>query len=320
MGTNQGFGKVIMFNEHFVVYGIPAIASAIDRATTSSVEPWDGKSECDEGHCGFVPGMCLVDDRPETPGYKVEKFEEQRESVNYILKAMDLDLAENPLRVKLGGDLICASGLGASAASCTAMARALSEHFDMGLDDARINEIAYQGERGYHGTPSGIDNTAATYGGMIWFIKGENKTLERLSMSQPVEIVVGNTGLTAKTTEVVADVRARKEEEPERFARIFKESEDLATYARKAIGEADIQGIGMLMDMNHELLQQIDVSCEELDLLVDIARNNGAIGAKMTGTGRGGNMIALTPGKDRQEKVARAIEAEGFEVLRTRIG
>jgi mevalonate kinase len=306
MGKGRGFGKVILFNEHFVVYGVPSIVSAIDRATTSTVEPFKGK------------GWSLDDRREATPNYKEDKLEQQNESIERILKAAGVDSTKNPIKITLGGDLVAASGIGASAASCVAIARALSDEFNLRFSDERINEIAYEGERAYHGAPSGVDNTAATYGGLIWFVKG--RPIELIKIKKLVEIVMGNTGVVTDTKLAVAGVRERKEKYPKKYAKIFKEAEDLAYKARKALESYDLKAVGKYMDENHKQLQAIELSCEELDFLVGIARKHGAIGAKLTGGGLGGNMVALTPGRELQEKVARAIEKEGFEVLRTEIG
>ena len=308
MGKGSGFGKVILFNEHFVVYGVPAIVSAIDKSTTATVEPFEGK------------GWTLDDRRPATPGYKEEKLEQQKDSTERILKAAGVDPTRNPIKITLGGDLVAASGIGASAASCVAIARAVSDEFNLGFSDERINEIAYEGERGYHGTPSGIDNTAATYGGLIWYVRGTPPTFERIELKEPVEIVMGNTGIVANTAAAVAGVRERKEKYPKKYEELFEAAEKLVREARRALEGFDLKRVGELMDENHKLLQAIEVSCKELDFLVELARQHGAYGAKMTGGGLGGNMVALTPGKELQERVARAIEREGFEVLRTRIG
>jgi len=306
MGKGRGFGKVILFNEHFVVYGVPSIVSAIDRATTATVEPSNGK------------GWSLDDRREATPNYKEDKLEQQKESIERVLKAAGVDSTKNPIKITLGGDLVAASGIGASAASCVAIARALSEEFNLRFSDERINGISYEGERAYHGAPSGVDNTAATYGGLIWFVKG--RPIEMIKIKKPVEVVMGNTGVVTDTKAAVAGVRERKEKYPEKYAKIFKEAEDLAYKARKALESYDLKAVGKYMDENHKQLQGIELSCKELDFLVDIARKHGAIGAKLTGGGLGGNMVALTPGRELQEKVARAIEKEGFEVLRTKIG
>ncbi|KAA0001837.1 MAG: mevalonate kinase [Thermoplasmata archaeon] len=303
MGIGYGYGKVILFNEHFVVYGIPAIASAIDKKTIAEVKKCEGKD--------FI----IHDDREATPGYKEEKLEQQKESIIRIKKAMGID---DCIEIWLHGDLKAASGVGASAASCAAIARAIADEFGLNLSDERINEIAYEGEKAYHGSPSGIDNTCATFGGLVWFIKG--KGMERLQIEKPVEIVMGDTGIVANTKKAVAGVRERKEKYKEKYEQIFNEAEKLAYEAREALLKMDWEKVGQLMNKNHELLQQIEVSCKELDFLVEIARENGAYGAKMTGGGLGGYMVALTPGEELQEKVAKAIEKEGFYALRTKIG
>lgn len=306
MGEGKGYGKVILFNEHFVVYGVPSIVSAIEKATIAIVEHTD------------EPSWVLDDCRLATLGYKEDKFKQQVDSIERVLKAAGVDATKTPINITLEGDLVAASGVGASAASCVAIARALSDEFNFYFSNEKVNEIAYEGEKAYHGTPSGVDNTAATYGGLIWFIRG--KPIERISIKHPVEIVIGNTGLVANTEAAVAGVRERKQKYPEKYDKIFKEAEELAYMAKKALVDCDLKAVGKLMDKNHELLKAIEVSCKELDFLVELARSHGAYGAKMTGGGLGGSMVALTPGKDLQDRVARTIESEGFEPLMTRIG
>ena len=240
-----------------------------------------------------------------------------------MLRTMGMNPEKAALEISLGGNLPGFSGIGASAASSVAIARAISEEFKMNLSDEKINEIAYEAEKAYAGTPSGIDNTAATYGGLIWFkrnLSGGSNSIEKLSIRKPVEIVMGNTGIVADTKEMVAGVAARKKKNPEKYDALFKLAEDLVTTARKSLKEFDLRKVGNLMSENHRLLQKIDVSCKELDYLVNLARERGAFGAKLTGGGGGGCMVALTPGKELQRTVAAAMETEGFQVLRTMIG
>ena len=233
---------------------------------------------------------------------------------------MDIDSSKKGLEIILDGTLYCASGIGASAASCVAIARAISEHFNLNLSDEEINEVAFEGEKGYHGSPSGIDNTASTFGGLIWFEKGENQVMDKISIPTPIEVVMGNTGKVANTAAAVAGVRERREKNPEKYKEIFDRAENIAYLARNALKNEDHRELGKLMNENHKLLQQIEVSSRELDFIVKLARDNGAIGAKLTGGGLGGSIIALTPDKNLQEDVANAIEKEGFQTLRTVIG
>ena len=307
-GEGIGFGKAILFNEHFVVYGIPAIVSAIGKYTVAKIEPTN------------KPGWNLNDNRKATPNYKEEKIAQQKVSIDNIVKKMDIDLSKNGLEITLDGNLYCASGIGASAASCVAIARALSDHLELNLSDEEMNDIAYEGEKGYHGTPSGIDNTASTFGGLIWFEKGENNVMDKISPPTPIEVVMGNTGKVSNTTDAVAGVRERKEKNPDKYNEIFDRAENIAYLAKDALIDEDYREIGKLMNENHKLLQQIEVSSRELDFLVKLARERGAYGAKLTGGGLGGNIIALTPGRDLQDEVATAIEKEGFQTLQTVIG
>ena len=233
---------------------------------------------------------------------------------------MNLDLSKKGVEITLEGNLYCASGIGASAASCVAIVRALSDHFSLNLSDDEINGVAYEGEKGYHGNPSGVDNTASTYGGLIWFQKEDSNAIDRIAIPSPIEIVIGNTGKVANTAAAVAGVKERKEKNAEKYKEIFDRAENIAYLAKDALQDEDHKEVGKLMNENHKLLQQIEVSSRELDFLVNVAREHGALGSKLTGGGLGGNIIALTPGKELQEKVTNAIEKEGFQTMKTVIG
>ncbi len=310
MGRGSGFGKVILFGEHFVVHGVPGIVSAIDSTA-------DAKAR------RIGEGITVKDERLGARAYTEKKRSQQEESIERMLKTMGINPEKASLEIWLGGNLPGFSGIGASAASSVAIARAIAEEFEMKMSDARVNEIAYEAEKAYAGTPSGIDNTAATYGGLIWFkrnLGGGPNTIERLGIREPVDIVIGNTGIVADTKAMVAGVAERKKRNPEKYNPLFEQAEGLAFAARKALEGFDLRKVGELMNDNHHLLQEIKVSCEELDYLVNTARERGAFGAKLTGGGGGGCMVALTPGKELQKAVAVAIEKEGFEVLRTKIG
>lgn len=268
-------------------------------------------------------GWVLEDDRPANPGYKIEKLDHQKESIERVLSAAGFNASKENVRITLGGDLKAVGGVGASAAVCVSIARALNEEFELGFDDERVNQIAYEGEKAYAGTPSGIDNTASTYGGLLRFAKnmegGEN-SIELIEVMEPIRIVMGNTGITANTKAAVAGVRARREEMPEEYALIFAQSRLLADEAYEALKAYDLTRVGELMNHNHELLCSISVSHPKLDELVRIARDRGALGAKMTGGGLGGYMVALTPESSLQEDVAGAMREAGFEALQTTIG
>jgi mevalonate kinase len=310
MGRGSGFGKTILFGEHFVVHGVPGIASAVDSVAAATAKKAQN-------------GITVMDDRMGAKGYAEKKKLQQLESIERMLKAMNMDPKKTGIDIWLGGNLPGFSGLGASAASSVAIARAVAEEFDLILSDEKINDVAYEAEKAYAGNPSGIDNTTATFGGLIWFKKnlgrGSN-TIEQLNIREPVEIIIGNTGIVANTKAMVAGVAERKQVNQKKYDPIFRQAEELANKGKEALEKFDLKQVGELMNENHLLLQDIEVSCKELDYLVELSRIQGAFGAKMTGGGGGGCMLALTPGKKLQEKVASAIENEGFEVLRTKIG
>jgi mevalonate kinase len=309
MGKGSGYGKVILFGEHFVVHGVPGIVSSTDAATDAEVKKID-------------KGIIIKDERKGSKGYAEEKKLQQIESIERMLKTMGMPQV-TAMSIWLGGNLPGFSGLGASAASSVAIARAITEEFRLKFSDQRINEIAYEAEKAYAGNPSGIDNTAATFGGLLWFKKnmtGEQDAFEKISIREPVEIIIGSTGIVANTKAMVEGVAERKKQNPQKYDHIFNQAENLALTGKKALKDFDLKKVGELMNENHNLLLEIGVSCKELDHLVDVARKQGAWGAKLTGGGGGGCMTALTPGKELQEKVAVAIEKEGFQVLRTKIG
>jgi len=293
------------------VYGLPAIASALGSYTTAEVKVVDGK------------GWDVIDQRPATPGYKEKKYDEAMQAIQNVIEHMNIDIGCQKLEITFSGDLFAASGVGASAAQATSLARAINDSFTLMWDDEKINEAAYEGEKAYHGTPSGIDNTASTYGGLIWFVKnlnGGKNVMEVLQSPKKMPLVIANSRITASTTEVVADVRSLKEANPEKFEKIFSDYKELSKIAKIALLKGDDASIGKLMNQNHKLLQQITVSGEINDKLVELSLHNGALGAKMTGTGRGGLVIALAESEEVQQNIANAIKAEGYDAWKTMIG
>lgn len=224
MGKGSGYGKVILFGEHFVVHGVPGIVSAIDSATDAEVKK-------------AAKGINVEDDRKTAKGYSEEKRLQQLESIDRMLKAMKID-PKTALDIRIGGTLPGFSGLGASAASSVAISRAIAEELGMKISDEKINQVAYEGEKAYAGNPSGIDNTAATYGGLMWFKKnvgGGPDKVERLKIKAPVEIVIGSTGKVANTKAMVEGVAERKLKNPQKYTPIFKRAGELAYEGRAAL-------------------------------------------------------------------------------------
>jgi mevalonate kinase len=308
MGRGPGFGKTILIGDQFVLYGVPAIVSALPYETVAEVQRIDGE------------GWILEDNRSEVPGYKEKKKDQQVESINRILEVMKINVKKNPIKITYGGTLLAGSGVGASAASCVSLARALNEEFDLGLSIDKINHVGWEGEFAYHGIPSGVDNTASTYGGiMLYQVKNDQKKFERISLKIPIEVVLGNSGVTADTSLLDGLVMKEKEKDPKLFSTRLKTITDQAYEVKKGLEEGDLEKVGRTMTENHQILIEMGLSHEKLVALCNLALNKGALGAKLTGGGMGGYMIALTPGRDLQEAVASAIEKKGNRVIRATI-
>jgi mevalonate kinase len=310
MGKGTAFGKTILIGDQFVLEEVPAIVSAIPFETLCEVE------RLEEGQ-----GWVLEDNRTEVPGYKEKKKHQQVDSINHMLEVMKIDVKSNPIKITYGGSLLAGSGVGASAAHCVSLARALNEEFNLGLSIDEINHFGWEGEFAYHGTPSGVDNTASTYGGLILYhIKNGEKTWDRINLREPVEVVLGNSGVTADTSKLDAHVQAQREKDPDLFNKRLQTIFDQALEMKKALENHDLVNVGKIMTENHEILIEMDLSHETLIYLCNKALELGALGAKVTGGGRGGYMNALTPGKDLQEKIASEMEKEGYKVIRATIG
>jgi len=309
MGKGTGFGKTILIGDQFVLDEVPAIVSSISFETVTTVERIDGQ------------GWILEDNRIEVPGYKEKKKEQQARSIDRILEVMSIDVKKTPIKITCAGTLLAGSGVGASAASCVSLARALDAEFNLGYSIEEINHVAWQGEFPYHGIASGVDNTASTYGGLLLFqlIKGQQH-FEKIKTPKSFEIVLANSGITANTALLDVFIDQQKKDNPELFASRLKTITTQAYAMKQALETADLQTVGKIMSENHKLLVNMVMSHEILDYLCKSALEKGALGAKVTGGGRGGYMVALTPGKELQDKVASAFEKEGYKVIRATIG
>lgn len=309
MGKGTAFGKTILIGDQFVLEEVPAIVSAIPFQTVCEVEKTSG------------PGWQLEDNRTEVPGYKNKKREQQVVSINRILQVMGIDVKKTPLKIKYGGDLLAGSGVGASAAVCVSLARALDDEFKLGYTMEQINHVGWEGEFAYHGIPSGVDNTASTYGGMLLFwVKDGKQHFDKIACKKPLHIVLGNSGVTANTSLLDDYIAEMKAKDPAGFKSRMEAITNQVREMKAALETGDLAKVGAIMTANHESLIQMGLSHEKLVYLCSMALKMGALGAKVTGGGRGGYMNALTTDPDMQQAIASAMEAEGYKVIRTTIG
>ena len=309
MGRGTGFGKTILIGDQFVLYGVPAIVASLPYETVAEVQRIDGDR------------WILEDNRQEVPGYKREKREQQVKSIDRILEVMKIDIENNPIKISYGGNLLAGSGVGASAASCVSLARALNDEFNLNLSIDEINHVGWEGEFAYHGLPSGVDNTASTYGGILLYqVRNKQKDFEKIRTRKPIEVVLGNSGITADTSLLRVETEKQRKSNPKQFWSRLKKISEQAYEVKEGLEAGDFGKAGKLMTGNHEILIEMGLSHEKLISLCNVAIEKGALGAKLTGGGMGGYMIALTPGQDLQESVASAIEKLGYGIIRATIG
>jgi mevalonate kinase len=298
MATSSAPGKIILFGEHAVVYGRPALAVPVMQVH-ADVDVSDSER----------PGIWI--DAPDvnlqaelntlTSDHPIASV------INNLLFLSHVSPFPN-LEVKITSTIPVASGLGSGAAVTVALTRALAAHLNYSMTEEDLNAFTYEIEKLHHGTPSGIDNTVITYAKPVYFVKGQ--PIETFKVGEPFTIVIADTGLPAPTKESVGDVRKLWEADQKHWEKVFDEIADISFAARRVIEEGWIKMLGVLMNENHAWLQRMTVSSPELDQLVESARKAGALGAKMSGGGRGGNMIALTdPGF--AERVSSALKEAG---------
>jgi mevalonate kinase len=317
MTSSSAPGKIILFGEHAVVYNRPALAVPVMQVH-ADVEVLDS------------PRVGIWINAPDVNLHAEVSTLPSDHPIASVINKFAPHPSPSPreappkgargegVEINITSTIPVASGLGSGAAVSVALIRALSSYLLRPLSDEQVNHLAYEIEKIHHGTPSGIDNTVITYAKPVYFIKNppasDNRDtggkVETIKVGTPFTIVIGDTGIPALTKESVGDVRKLWRMHQVHWESIFDEIGQIALMGRRAIESGRLDMLGELMDQNHAFLQELTVSSPELDKLVDAARKAGALGAKMSGGGRGGNMIALvTP--DLAETVTRSMQEAG---------
>ena len=301
-----GHGKAILMGEHAVVYGAHAIAAPIPLAVEARV------TGVEEGLYLSIPRWG-VEHRMEADPAKRHSFE--KPAARILEK---LGLLERAMRIEVFPNLPRAQGLGGSAAVAVAIIRALDQRFDLGLTEDDVNDLAFDAEKLAHGNPSGIDNAVATYGEMLLFRRDEKPMIERLHLEHPLKFVIGMTGVESMTAKMVAKVRTGWERNRALYDRIFSDIDRLTLRALEALKSNNLDLLGEMMNVCQGLLNALQVSTWQVEELIEIARENGALGAKLTGAGGGGSIIALC--QDNSRKIVKAIEDAGYQAMEVELG
>lgn len=298
MTKSSAPGKIILFGEHAVVYGRPALAVPVTQVH-ADVEVSNSSRA----------GIWI--DAPDVNLHAELNTLSSDHPVASVLHNFLFLARVSPfptLEIKISSTIPVASGLGSGAAVTVALTRALAAHLNYSMTDEEVNAFAYEIEKLYHGTPSGIDNTVVTYARPVYFVKGQ--PMETFNVGRPFTIVIADTGISAPTKESVGDVRKLWMNDRSHWETVFDKIGEISFTARRAIEAGKPDLLGELMDENHALLQRLTVSSAELDQLIEAARNAGALGAKLSGGGRGGNMIALVQ-PEMAESVSSSLKEAG---------
>ena len=297
-------GKVILLGEHAVVYGRHALATPIPLAVEARVV------DAADGVQLLIPRWGVEQ--------RVPAVGEHPAGVAGILALLlqRLDLADRAMTIEVFPNVPRAMGLGGSSALAVSVIRALDSHFRLGLDADAINDYAFACEQAAHGTASGVDNTLATYGTPLLFRAAGDEgaaSFQQIRLAAPLPLVIGLSGKESLTAHSVARVAAAWQRRKGRYEAVFDQIDALALHAADAARDGDLAELGELMNLCHGYLNALQVSTRELEALVDIARTHGAAGAKLTGGGGGGSIVALCP--DGTDPVTKAIRDAGYEAL-----
>lgn len=275
-------GKVILLGEHAAVYGKHALALPIAASVTAKV---------------------------------IERKTSESAYVDKLLEFLkqQLGIDDHSMAVEVRSTLPPGMGLGVSAAMAVAMIRAINGTHDLGMDDAAVNRLAFLCEEIAHGTPSGIDNTVATYATPMLFRNADGLDVQPLDLADQPPLLLAFSSLRGSTLEQVAAVRARHASQSEHYDALFDAIDQLSVAGAEALQSADYERLGGLMNIGHGLLNAMGVSTPELEDMVAIARSAGATGAKLTGSGGGGAIVVLCPGTS--SEVAAALAGAGYATL-----
>ena len=299
-------GKSILLGEHAVVYGQPAIAIPMEDIRACAWIEENNQRGIEIDALDLNEKIVVENENRHQFAIVVDELiqKTQSEKLNFT--------------VKLTSDIPQSVGMGSSAATSAAVCRCVAEYLGIELTAEEESEIVFRAEEIVHGTPSGIDNNVIVYEKPILFVKGEAPKI--LHSKRDLYIIIGESGVESSTMEMVKNIREMVNEKPKEFENKFDRIGKLVKEAEQNIQNGNIDEIGMLMNKNQEMLIEMQLSHPELDNIIEIARRAGALGAKLTGKGGGGNVVAISDKLETQKMIANAIEGAGYSVCKTKVG
>lgn len=301
-GIGVSHAKVILLGEHAVVYGQPAIALPLTNlAMTVKIESREaGQVVLSKAYQGPLVAMAEV-------------YEGIRQLINRLLKHFRAD--EMPFTMTITSNIPQERGMGSSAATAIAIVRAFFNFFDEPLPKQDLQRWASIEESITHGSPSGLDTATAAHDEAVWFIKGQQP--EKIDMSLDGTLILADTGIQGQTGLAISVVRENLTNDPETGQHHIDQIGEIAKSTRTAIAENNLVKIGNYMNEAQSHLSALGISHPKLDELINAARHAGALGAKLTGGGVGGTMIALTTNGEQTTRVIKALEDAGAQEVWT---
>jgi len=300
--------KVILFGEHFVVYGEPAIVLAIDKRAYAKAEKRDDTRlylrSVNLNLAGYFEGGGFKIEKGDVKEAK-SKFEPVKLAVEKVLEKYGENVG---LEIEITSTVPVAAGLGSSAAVAAAVTAAVGTLLDVKMSKEDVLRVTYEAERCVHGTPSGIDPAISTFGGALLFQMDTG--FKPLETKMDIPLIIGNTGIERSTRIQVEKVREIRDKYPRVVDHMLSSAREIVLRAVDAFRANDLKMLGELMNINHALLYGVGVSDESLEWLITAARKAGALGAKLTGAGGGGCMITLVE-NERLSQVLAAVERAG---------
>ncbi|HEY6880885.1 MAG TPA: mevalonate kinase [Polyangiales bacterium] len=305
--TTYGHGKVILLGEHSVVHGRPALALSVERGARVDFQEVDAE----QSSLSISPWNVQVDSGPD-----VNLGREPLQQALKVARGFYDDEREFALQAEMR--LPSGAGMGSSAALGVAVLRAFDAARGLTRPDDEIYERSLAWERVFHGNPSGVDNAMATHGGMALFRKGQ--PLTRVVPRHKVSLVVAYSGASSSTKLMVDSVARQYEKEPQRIGKLFDAIESIVMNGKLALETGDMKSLGQLMVMNHKLLSALMLSTDALEEMIAAAMAAGALGAKVTGAGGGGCMVALVEDETQKRAVMSALSELGRTVYEVESG
>jgi len=315
-------GKLMLFGEHAVVHGKPCIVSAVDaRMRVFLKKRKDNKIFLNSPDLNLKNYFISIDDL-DKPTEKEVRF--VLTAIKNFFEKYKVKRGLPPLpkfwcgglEIKTKSEFSMEYGLGSSSAVTVATIKALSEFFEIKMENKELFDLAYKTILDIQGVGSGFDLAAAIYGGILYFVTG-GKLIEKIKVKN-IPLVIGYSGEKADTPSLVKMVNEKLKENPKKINKIFDEIEEIVNSARIEIENKNWKEVGKLMNLNQDLLRKLGVSSEKLENLIKAALDSGAYGAKLSGAGGGDCMIAIVNKKNRKN-VEMAIEKVGGKIIKLKV-